>query len=431
MHWNFLFSTTSLELILEHLPTGLSGLMLQFMVILAVARMVGWLATKVGQPRVVGEMIAGILLGPTLFGYFAPQLQQQLFTSEGRPFLQVGAQVGIGLYMFLVGLEFNTSMFKTKLRSAAAVSLSGIAAPFIVAILLAQWLFNIGGLFSPQVTLTQATLFLGAAISITAFPMLARVIQEQGLANSKLGTLVLAAGAIDDVAAWSLLALLLASFGGDDSLFIKAIIGAVLFAWFMLGVFKKRALFIEKWFQQDQRLTPRLLLLVLSLWVGSVMFTEWIGLHAVFGGFLLGVAMPRGDFATRLIERLQPVVLFSLVPLFFTISGLKTDLSLLSEGVLFTVSIVVVIASISAKALACYIAARASGENQQMSLSVGVLMNARGMMELILLNIALQNGIITAELFSVLVLMTIVTTMMATPLFNALQRLKGFRDALN
>lgn len=161
------------------------------------------------------------------------------------------------------------------------------------------------------------------------------------------------------------------------------------------------------------------------------MFTEWIGLHAVFGGFLLGVAMPRGQLATRLIERLQPVVLFSLVPLFFTISGLKTDLSLLAEGVLFQVSVIVVIASILAKAVACYIAARVSGENNQMSLSVGVLMNARGMMELILLNIALQNGIITSGLFSVLVLMTIVTTMMATPLFNALQRLKGFRDALN
>lgn len=416
---------------MEHLPTGLGGLMLQFIVILTVARMVGWLAIQIGQPRVVGEMIAGILLGPTLFGYFSPQLQQQLFSPEGRPFLQVGAQIGIGLYMFLVGLEFNTSMFKTKLRSATAVSLSGIAAPFIVAILLAEWIFNIGGLFSPQVTLTQATLFLGAAISITAFPMLARVLQEQGLANSKLGTLVLAAGAIDDVAAWSLLALLLASFGGDDMLFFKAIFGAILFAWFMLRVFKKRSKFLERWFLQDQRLTPRILLLVLIFWVLSVMFTEWIGLHAVFGGFLLGVAMPRGQLATRLIERMQPIVLFCLVPLFFTISGLKTDLSLLGEGILFQVSVIVVIASILAKAVACYIAARVSGENNQMSMSVGVLMNARGMMELILLNIALQNGIITSGLFSVLVLMTIVTTMMATPLFNALQRLKGFRDALN
>jgi len=416
---------------MEHLPTGLGSLMLQFMVILAVARIVGGLAIKIGQPRVVGEMIAGILLGPTLFGYFSPHLQQQLFSPEERPFLQVGAQVGIGLYMFIVGLEFNTAMFKIKLRSAVAVSLSGIIAPFIVAILLAEWLLSIGSLFSPLVTLTQATLFLGAAISITAFPMLARVIQEQRLANSKLGTLVLAAGAIDDVAAWSLLALLLASFGGDDFLFVKAIVGAILFAWFMLRIFKKRSAFLEEWFLQDQRLTPRILVLVIIFWVSSVIFTEWIGLHAVFGGFLLGVSMPRGQLATRLIERLQPAVLVSLVPLFFTISGLKTDLSLLAEGVLFQVSVIVIIASISAKAVACFIAARVSGENNQMSLSVGVLMNARGMMELILLNIALQNGIITSGLFSVLVLMTIVTTMMATPLFNALQCLKGFRDKLN
>lgn len=416
---------------MEHLPAGLSGLMLQFIVILVVARIVGWLAIQVGQPRVVGEMIAGILLGPTLFGAIAPDLQQQLFTADARPLLQIGAQVGIGLYMFLVGLEFDTSMFKSKLRSAAAVSASGIIAPFIAAVLLASWLHGLGGLFAERITLTQATLFLGAAISITAFPMLARVIHEQGLANTKLGTLVLAAGAIDDVAAWSLMALLLASFGGDDMLFVKAVVGAALFASIMLTLVKRKAELLERWYQKDTRLTPRLLMVVAVMWVGSVMFTEWIGLHAVFGGFLLGVTMPRGQLAQRLTERLQPLVLFALVPLFFTISGLKTDLSLLGQGVLLYVSLVVIIASIAAKALACYLAARVCGENHAMSLSVGVLMNARGMMELILLNIALQNGVITPALFSVLVLMTIVTTMMATPVFNALQRIKGFRAKLN
>ncbi len=376
-------------------------------------------------------MIAGILLGPTLFGALAPQLQAQLFAADYRPVLNLGAQIGIGLYMFLVGLEFDTSMFKAKARSAVAISISGILMPFVMAGLLATWLVEQGGLFADHISWSQAMLFLGASIGITAFPMLARVIQEQGLANSKLGTLVLAAGAIDDVAAWCLMALLLASFSGDDSLFIRAVLGAVIFAGLMLTLVRKHATKLESWYQRETRLTPRLLLVILLLWVFAVTTTEWIGLHAVFGGFVLGVVMPRGLLAEHLVKRLQPVVLVALVPLFFTVSGLKTDLSLLAQGTLWQVALAVIAASIFAKAVACYLAARLCGENHPMAMSVGILMNARGMMELILLNIALQNGVIKADLFSVLVLMTIITTMMATPLFNFLQRRPSFRGRLS
>lgn len=416
---------------MEAMPVGVSAFFIQILVILLAARVVGWLAVQIGQPRVVGEMIAGILLGPTLFGAFAPDIQQQLFSAEYRPFLSLGAQIGIGLYMFLVGLEFDNSMFKSRARSALAISASGIIVPFIMAFLMASWLLGYGGLFASSISWAQATLFLGASISITAFPMLARVIQEQGLSNTKLGTLVLAAGAIDDVAAWCLMALLLASFGGDDSLFYKAVIGAIVFSALMLTLVRKHAAKLELWYQREGRLTPRLLLVILLLWVVSVSTTEWIGLHAVFGGFLLGVAMPRGKLAVHLIKRLQPVVLIGLVPLFFTVSGLKTDLSVLSQGTLWQVALAVIAASIFAKAVACYLAARLCGENHPMSLAVGILMNARGMMELILLNIALQNGVITVDLFSVLVLMTVITTMMATPLFNWLQRNAAFRAQIH
>lgn len=415
---------------MESLPAGVSGFFIQVLVILAVARAVGYLAVRVGQPRVVGEMVAGILLGPTLFGSLAPALQQQLFSLDYRPFLALGAQIGIGLYMFLVGLEFDASMFKSRARSAVTISLSGILVPFVTACLLAGWLLDYGGLFASGMTWTQATLFLGASIAITAFPMLARVIQEQGLASTRLGTLVLAAGAIDDVAAWCLMALLLASFGGNDLLFYKAVIGAVLFSVLMLTVVRRHASRLEQWYRETNRLTPALLMVLLVMWVASVSFTEWIGLHAVFGGFLLGVVMPKGLLGEHLITRLQPVVLVALVPLFFTVSGLKTDLSLLAQGTLWQVALVVLLASIFAKAVACYLAARLCGENHPMSLSVGILMNARGMMELILLNIALENGVITADLFSVLVLMTIITTMMATPVFNYLQRRASFRSRL-
>jgi Kef-type K+ transport system membrane component KefB len=412
---------------LEDVHINVSLFFAQLLLILLVARAVGWLATKVGQPRVVGEMIAGILLGPTLFGHFAPELQQQIFAAEYRPFLSLGAQIGIGLYMFIVGMEFDNSMFKHRARSALTISASGILVPFVMACLLAGWLLEYGGLFAPDMSWGEATLFLGAAISITAFPMLARVIQEQGLSNSKLGTLVLAAGAIDDVAAWCLMALLLASFGGDDTLFLKAVIGSILFSALMLTLVKKHAVKLELRYLQAGRLTPGLTLTILCLWVVSVSTTDMIGLHAVFGGFLLGVAMPRGQLANHIIKRLQPIVLIGLVPLFFAVSGLKTDLSVLSEGTLWQVAIAVIAASIFAKAVACYLAARICGENHPMSLAIGILMNARGMMELILLNIALENGVIQPDLFSVLVLMTIITTMMATPLFNWLQRQHRFR----
>lgn len=413
---------------METMPVGISAFVLQLAVILLVARAVGALAIRLGQPRVVGEMIAGILLGPTLFGALAPDLQHQLFAAEYRPYLGLGAQIGIGLYMFLVGLEFDGSAFQAKARSALAISASGIVAPFLMALLLASWMLAHGGLFAAQMNWAQATLFLGAAISITAFPMLARVIEEQGLSHTRLGTLVLAAGAIDDVAAWCLMALLLASFGGDDALFYKAVIGAVLFSALMLTVVRRYAARLESWYQREQRLTPSLLTVIMLLWVASVSTTEWIGLHAVFGGFLLGAVMPKGLLAQHLDRRLKPLVLMGLVPLFFTVSGLKTDLSVLAEGTLWQVTLAVVAASIFAKAVACYLAARLCGESHPLSLAVGILMNARGMMELILLNIALENGVITADLFSVLVVMTVVTTMMATPLFNLLQRRVRFNE---
>jgi Kef-type K+ transport system membrane component KefB len=204
--------------------------------------------------------------------------------------------------------------------------------------------------------------------------------------------------------------------------------GAVLFSALMLTVVRRYAARLESWYQREQRLTPSLLTVIMLLWVASVSTTEWIGLHAVFGGFLLGAVMPKGLLAQHLDCRLKPLVLMGLVPLFFTVSGLKTDLSVLAEGTLWQVTLAVVAASIFAKAVACYLAARLCGESHPLSLAVGILMNARGMMELILLNIALENGVITADLFSVLVVMTVVTTMMATPLFNLLQRRVRFNE---
>jgi len=397
-------------------------LLLQLCLILLAAQLCGRLAAYIGQPRVVGEMIAGVLLGPSLFGLWLPELQQAIFTTETRPILYGLAQIGVGLYMFLVGLEFDGSYFRRQARSAIAVSVAGMLVPFIVAALLCVWLLPQPGLFADGVSYGNAALFLGAAIAITAFPMLARIIYERGLSGSALGTLALAAGAIDDAAAWCVLALVLANLSGSYWIAIKAVMGAALYAGVMLRFGRAWLAPLAAKMPTDGRLPLPLLALVLILWAISASAMEWVGLHAVFGGFLLGVVMPRGRLNIALQQRLTRPVVLLLLPMFFTYSGLKTELNVLMSWPMLTVTLVVLLASIVAKGVACWAAARLTGVDQPTALALGALMNARGLMELIIINIALQHGLIQQGLFSVLVVMAIVTTLMATPLFQLLYR---------
>lgn len=390
----------------------------QLVLILVAAQLFGYLAKFIGQPRVVGEMIAGVVLGPSLFGLFMPELQKSIFIADTMPILYIGAQVGVGLYMFLVGLEFNTQLFKQQARSAIGVSLAGMIVPFIVGALLCLWLIDQPGLFAANISYANAALFMGAAIAITAFPMLARIIYERKLAGTALGTLALAAGAIDDAAAWIVLAVVLASFGGGTILAIKAVIGGTIYASFML--IKARA-----WLQPladkvetSGVLTAPQLALVLVLWAASAYSMEWVGLHAVFGGFLLGIAMPRGKLTELINVRLNKITVFLLLPMFFTYSGLKTQLDVLGSWDVLSIALLILAASIFAKGIACWAAARIGGADNRTAMAVGALMNSRGLMELIIINIALSYGVIQQGLFSIMVLMAIVTTLMATPLFQ-------------
>jgi len=396
-------------------------------VILVACRLVGIVAKKIGQPQVVGEMIAGVILGPSLLGIIWPDSTALIFTAESRGVLEVGAQLGVGLYMFLVGLEFEVSHFRNRARSAAAVSIAGMAVPFLLGGLLTLWLLHIPGLFSEKTQYYQAALFLGAAIAITAFPMLARIISERGLAGTSLGTLALAAGAIDDAAAWCVLAIVLASFGATQPVamfgvdvgpqFI-AIGGSILYGVFMLTVGKKLLAGFGSRAEKSGQVSQSMMAMVLALFCVSAWYTDIIGVHAVFGGFILGIAMPRGLFAHELRKKIEPFTVVFLLPMFFTFSGLKTTLDVLVDPVFFLPTIAILLASIFGKGVACWAAARLSGEDNRTSLAVGSLMNARGLMELIIINIGLKAGIIGKPLFSILVVMAIVTTLMATPLFE-------------
>jgi Kef-type K+ transport system membrane component KefB len=377
---------------------------------------------RCGQPPVVGEMIAGVVLGPSLFGYFWPQAQQAFFPPASRPILFSGAQLGLALYMFTVGLEFRMDLVKSRLRSALMISASGILMPFILGCGLAWMLLNRSGFFVAGVTARQAIPFMGAAMAITAFPMLARIIFERGLTGTTIGALALAAGAIDDAAAWGVLALVLASLAHDPWIAVIAVGGSAVFMTFLFTYGRKLLGVIIRYAGRDAAAERAatgwvMVLLMLAAW-----YTDTIRLYAVFGAFFLGAAMPRGAFATRLQALVEPLTTSLLLPLFFIYSGLNTRFDLVNDLGLWLVAIAVLVAAVIGKAGACYMAARACGETHQEAMGIGSLMNARGLMELIILNIGLERGIITPTLFSILVFMAIVTTLMATPMFNRFYR---------
>jgi Kef-type K+ transport system membrane component KefB len=397
---------------------------LQMFVILAICRVVGMVARRLGQPQVVGEMIAGVIMGPSLFGLLFPHWQEVIFPKDSLKLLYVLAQFGVGLYMFLVGTEFKTELFRSRVRSAVSVSVAGMLAPFVLGGLLALWLWKVPGLFSEKATQFEAILFLGAAMSITAFPMLARIIYERGITGTSLGTLALAAGAIDDATAWCALAIVLASFGGGNLVAIEAIGGGILYGVITLTVGRKLLRKLGAIAEREGRLSPTLLAVTLMLLMIGSWTTDAIGIHSIFGGFILGVAMPRGFFAEQLRKQLEPLAVVFFLPMFFTFSGLNTRLDTVNNPQLLLIGLAVLIIAITAKGGACWCAARLSGENNQTALAVGTLMNARGLMELIVVNIGLQKGIIHPALFSIMVMMAIITTLMTTPLFELVYQRK-------
>ncbi len=403
-------------------PFELSVLLfLQFAVILVACRLVGFLVRPLGQPQVVAEMITGVLLGPSLLGWLLPGLHARLFPPESLPIIYCLAQIGLVLYMFLVGLDFDLDLIRTRVRSAVAVSWAGILVPFALGALLAVALGKRYQLFAPTAKTWEMALFFGSAMSITAFPMLARIIRERGLTGTSLGTLALAAGSLDDAAAWCLLALVLSSFTGNLSIALFAVGGGAVFAVVLLVV--GRPLFARLFggLEHTERRRELILPAALVLLMLAAFTTDAIGVYAVFGAFLFGAAMPRGVLQKRLAHQIEPLATTYLLPMFFVNSGLNTRIGLLGSASLIGITLLVLGAAVAGKGLACAVAARLAGEPWRSAVAIGSLMNARGLMELILLNIGLERGVITHTFFTIMVLMAVVTTLMAVPVFNTLK----------
>ena len=392
---------------------------LELAVILVACRLVGRAAQRLGQPQVVGEMVAGVLLGPSLLGRIAPDVQHHLFPSgPANVVLYTAAQIGLVLYMFLIGLNFDVNHIKHRVSTAVAVSAAGILTPMALGALIAAPLLASGIYFDKSVTLTMAMMFLGASIATTAFPMLARIIYERGLSGTPLGTLALACGATDDALSWCILATVLAMHRGSLAVAATAIIGGILYALLLLTIGRRLLRGLGTVSERHNAITAPVLSTVLILLMACAWLTDTVGIYAIFGAFILGVAMPSGFFAQRLTANLEPLVTTFLLPLFFVYSGLNTQIGLLNSPKLWAVTLGILVVSIAGKGIACTLAARLRRVPLRESVALGSLMNARGLIELILLNIGLQAGIITPTLFSILVLVAVVTTLMATPVFE-------------
>lgn len=403
-------------------PGSLPSLLLlltQIAVIIAVARIAGRVLRMLGQPQVIGEMAAGILLGPSLLGAIAPEFWSALFTPESLGYLNALSQVGVVLFMFVVGLELNPAIMQGHKHVALLTSHTSITAPFLLGVAVAWPLYP--SLAGEGVRFPQFALFIGAAMSVTAFPVLARILTERKLLGTRLGAVAITCAAVDDVTAWCILAAVAAlvrtSTDGHPLWFTA--LGTLAFAGFMLIVGRRLLARLADRVQQKGQVSGDMTAFCILVALGGAWVTEWLGVHALFGAFLVGVAMPKHPGLTRaLLDRLEELLVVLLLPLFFAFTGLRTKLGLISGADLWLICGLIIAVAIAGKLGGSTLAARASGLTWRESTAVGVLMNTRGLVELVFLNIGLELGVLSPTLFAMMVLMALVTTLMTTPLLG-------------
>jgi Kef-type K+ transport system membrane component KefB/nucleotide-binding universal stress UspA family protein len=414
---NLLSDLTQYIAVKPHLDT-VGRVLIEILLVIGLSRLVGLVFRRIKQPLVIGEIVAGIMLGPSLFGLVAPDLAGSIFSPETIPFLGVLSQIGLIFFMFLIGLELDPKYLKGRLNIAILVSHVSILVPFSLGTLLALWLYP--QVSDGAVSFTAFALFLGAAMSITAFPVLARILTENNLQNTRLGTLALTCAAVDDVTAWCLLALAIAvtrtnSMAGA----LPTIIDAVIYIVFMVTMGRKLLKGLATHYVRSGKLTQSVLAWIYIAVVVSALITETIGIHFIFGAFLLGAVMPKHPGLTReLAQKTEDFVLTFLLPIFFAYSGLRTEIGLLNSPPLWLMCGGVVTVAIAGKYIGTYAAARVSGVEQRDASALGWLMNTRGLTELIVLNIGLSLGVISPLLFTMLVIMALVTTVMTSPLLE-------------
>lgn len=393
----------------------LAILLIQIITIILAARFFGWVFRKIGQPSVIGEIIAGIVLGPSLVGLYFPEFSANLFPKASLSNLQFLSQIGLILFMFVVGMELDLKALKTKAQDAIVISHVSIVFPFTLGIGLAYFIYPA---FAPEgINFLSFSLFLGIAMSITAFPVLARIVQERGLSKTRLGALVITCAAADDITAWCILAAVIAIVKAGSflsSLYIILLAG--LYVLVMLKVVKPFLKRVGDLHVSRENLSKPIVAIFFLTLLFSAYATEIIGIHALFGAFMAGVIMPENaKFRNVFIEKVEDVALVLLLPLFFVFTGLRTQIGLLNDPHLWQICGLVILVAIIGKFLGSALAAKFVGQNWQDSLAIGALMNTRGLMELVVLNIGYDLGVLTPEIFAMMVIMALVTTFMTGP----------------
>ncbi len=414
----------------ENLHHPLTILLIQVIAVLLTVRLFGSLFRYIGQPGVIGEIVAGIVLGPSLLGQFFPEAFNFLFPTESLTNLGLLSQVGLVLFMFVIGMELDFSVLKNKINETLVISHAGILVPFFLGIVASYWIYE--EYAATYTSFLPFALFIGISMSITAFPVLARIIQERNMTKSPIGTLSIASAANDDVTAWCLLAVVIAitkagSFASAlYSIGLTAVYIVVMFA-VIRPILKK----VGAVYANQEVINKSFVSFILLILIVSSTVTEVIGIHALFGAFMAGVVMPTNlGFRKVMMEKVEDIALVFFLPLFFAFTGLRTEIGLINSPDLWLVCGLLVTVAIVGKLGGCAIAARLVGESWKDSLTVGTLMNTRGLMELVALNIGYEMGVLPPSIFVILVIMALVTTFMTTPLLHFVERIFSHREEL-
>jgi len=410
----------------QNFRSPLSVLLLQIVVILAAAGSASRIFRRIGQPPVMGEMLAGIALGPSVLGFFFPQAMSFVFPASSLETLRLLSQIGVVLFMFVVGMELNVRHVKEKGTAAVMISHASIIVPFTLGTALSLFLYP--RLAPTGTSFTAFALFIGVAMSITAFPVLARILEDRGLSQSHLGAIAITCAAVDDVTAWCILALVIALVQASGiTVSLVTILFTLLFALAMIFVVRPQLRRMVKQATGSHIHTRRLIAGVLAFVLISALTTEIIGIHALFGAFMAGVVMPpSADFRTFLRDKLDAFSAAALLPLFFAFTGLRTQVTLLNDWQSWALCGAIILVAIAGKLGGSMLMSRWTGMNWSQSFSIGVLMNTRGLVELVVLNIGYDLGILSGRIFAMMVLMALVTTFMTGPLLSLVNiRAKG------
>ena len=410
----------------QHYQDPLTRLLGQLILIVVVTRLCGALARKVAQPAVIGEMIAGILLGPSLIGWLWPDVFNFIFPPASLGTLRMLSQIGVCLFMFVVGMDLDVAELKRQAHTAVLVSKVSILFPYLLGVGVSLLLFPVLGM--PHTTFLSFALFLGISLSITALPVLARILEERGLTKTALGTTAIACAATNDVMAWSVLAVVVAvvKAGGLTSAFLSMGLVALFIGLMMLWIKPRLPHWIGHAVLDGGAPGKGVMAGVLVFLFGSALVTDVMGIHALFGAFLAGVVMPRrGAFREVLKERLEHFSSVFLLPLFFAFTGLRTQIGLLNEPSSWLICLGLIIVATVGKLGGSMIAARLTGVNWADSFALGALMNSRGLIELIALNIGYDLGILSPPMFTMLVIMALVTTCLTSPLLSLSECLRA------